>query len=134
MALKLLRAHAVATGHPERHRVISLMPGYHGATLQTLALNGDVGVPALWGPLAVESEKIPAPLTFRAPSAEAAADASCAALDAAIARIGPERVLLVAPPLVIDEATCDELIDRLDATLTAATPDVLASIDRRPSS
>jgi adenosylmethionine-8-amino-7-oxononanoate aminotransferase len=41
--------------------------------------------------------------------------------------------LLVAPPLVIDEPTCDELIDRLDATLTAATPDVLASIDRRPS-
>lgn len=93
MALKLLRAHAVATGCPERHRVISLMPGYHGATFQTLALNGDVGVPALWGPLAVESEKISAPLTFRAPSAKAAADASCAALDAAITRIGPERVL-----------------------------------------
>jgi adenosylmethionine-8-amino-7-oxononanoate aminotransferase len=93
MALKLLRAHAVATGQPERHRVISLMPGYHGATLQTLALNGDIGVPALWGPMAIESEKIPAPLTFRAPSAQAAADTSCAALEAAIARIGPERVL-----------------------------------------
>jgi adenosylmethionine-8-amino-7-oxononanoate aminotransferase len=93
MALKLLRAHAVATGHPERHRVISLMPGYHGATLQTLALNGDARVPALWGPLAVESEKIPAPLTFRAESAEAAAAGSCAALEAAIARIGPEQVL-----------------------------------------
>jgi adenosylmethionine-8-amino-7-oxononanoate aminotransferase len=93
MALKLLRAHAVAAGQPGRHRVISLMPGYHGATLQTLALNGDVGVPALWGPMTVESEKIPAPLTFRAPSPEAAADASCAALEAAIARIGPEQVL-----------------------------------------
>jgi len=93
MALKLLRAHAVATGHPGRHRVISLMPGYHGATLQTLALNGDVGVPALWGPMAVESEKIPAPLTFRAASAEAAADATCAALEAAISRLGPEQVL-----------------------------------------
>jgi len=93
MALKLLRAHAVATGRPERHRVISLMPGYHGATLQTLALNGDIGVPALWGPLVVASEKIPAPLTFRAPSAEAAAAASLAALEAAIARVGPEQVL-----------------------------------------
>jgi adenosylmethionine-8-amino-7-oxononanoate aminotransferase len=93
MALKLLRVHAVATGHPERHRVISLMPGYHGATLQTLALNGDIGVPALWGPLSVASEKIPAPLTFRAPSAEAAATASCAALEAAIERVGPEKVL-----------------------------------------
>ena len=100
MALKLLRAHAVATGHPGRSRVISLMPGYHGATLQTLALNGDIGVPALWGPLAIESEKIPAPLTFRAPSAKAAAEASCAALEAAITRIGPGQVLaLVMEPV-----------------------------------
>jgi adenosylmethionine-8-amino-7-oxononanoate aminotransferase len=93
MALKLLRVHAVATGHPERHRVVSLMPGYHGATLQTLALNGDIGAPALWGPLAVVSEKIPAPLTFRAPSAEAAAATSCLALEAAILAAGPESVL-----------------------------------------
>jgi adenosylmethionine-8-amino-7-oxononanoate aminotransferase len=92
-ALKLLRAHAVATGHPERHRVISLLPGYHGATLQTLALNGDLGVPALWGPLAVASEKIPAPLTFRASSPEDAAAASCDALEAAVARLGAEQVL-----------------------------------------
>jgi adenosylmethionine-8-amino-7-oxononanoate aminotransferase len=100
MALKLLRAHAVATGQPGRHRVISLMPGYHGATLQTLALNGDIGVAALWGPLAVESEKIPAPLTFRAPGAQAAADASGAALEAAITRIGPDQVLaLVMEPV-----------------------------------
>ena len=35
--------------------------------------------------------------------------------------------LLIAPPLVIDEATCDELIDRLETTLTAATPEVLDS-------
>jgi len=93
MALKLLRAHAVAMGSPERRRIISLLPGYHGATLQTLALNGDVGVPALWGPLAVSSEKIPAPLTFRAESPEAAAAATCDALEEAIARVGPETVL-----------------------------------------
>lgn len=93
MALKLLRVHALATGQPERHRVISLLPGYHGATLQTLALNGDLGAPALWGPLAVASEKIPAPLTFRAESPEAAAAASLAALEEAIERAGPERVL-----------------------------------------
>ena len=29
MALKFLRQHAVATGQPERHRVISLLPDYH---------------------------------------------------------------------------------------------------------
>ena len=100
MALKFLRAHAVATGQPERHRVISLMPGYHGATLQTLGLNGDVAVPPLWGPMVVSSEKIPAPLTFRAASPEAAAAASLAALEETIERLEPERVLaLVMEPI-----------------------------------
>lgn len=95
MALKMLRARAIARGESERSRVISLMPGYHGATVQTLGLNGDVGVSALWGPLTVEAERIPAPLTFRAASPSAAADVSIASLDAAIERIGPERVLAV---------------------------------------
>jgi adenosylmethionine-8-amino-7-oxononanoate aminotransferase len=34
--------------------------------------------------------------------------------------------LLIAPPLVIDEATCDDLVDRLGATLDAATDEVLS--------
>jgi adenosylmethionine-8-amino-7-oxononanoate aminotransferase len=93
VAIKLLRARAVARGEQQRRRVISLMPGYHGATIQMLGMNGDVDAPALWGPLTVESEKIPAPLTFRAPSAEAAAVSSLQALEAAIARVGPETVL-----------------------------------------
>jgi adenosylmethionine-8-amino-7-oxononanoate aminotransferase len=100
MALKFLRAHAVATGQPQRHRVISLMPGYHGATLQTLGLNGDVAVPPLWGPMAVSSEKIPAPLTFRAASPEAAAAASLATLEETLERIGSDQVLaLVMEPI-----------------------------------
>jgi len=100
MALKFLRAHAVASGQGQRHRVISLMPGYHGATLQTLGLNGDVNAPALWGPMAVWSDKIPAPITFRASSAEAAAAASLAALEETIDRIGPDQVLaLVMEPI-----------------------------------
>ncbi len=93
MALKFLRAHAVASGQAQRHRVISLMPGYHGATLQTLGLNGDVSAPGLWGSMAVYSEKIPAPLTFRAASPESAAAASLAALEETIERIGPGQVL-----------------------------------------
>ena len=100
MALKFLRAHAVATGQGQRQGVISLMPGYHGATLQTLGLNGDVRTPALWGSMTVYSDKIPAPLTFRAPSPESAATASLAALEETIHRMGPERVLaLVMEPI-----------------------------------
>ena len=93
MALKFLRAHAVAAGHERRQVVISLMPGYHGATLQTLGLNGDFGAPSLWGSMTVYSEKIPAPLTFRASSPESSATASLAALEETIERMGPERVL-----------------------------------------
>ncbi len=93
MALKMLRAHAVATGQPQRDKIISLMPGYHGATFHTLGLNGDDAVPALWGSMTVASEKIPAPLTYRAPSPEAAAADSLAALEAAVERLDPDRVL-----------------------------------------
>jgi adenosylmethionine-8-amino-7-oxononanoate aminotransferase len=93
MALKLLRAHAVATGQPQRERVISLFPGYHGATTYTLGLNGDVAAPALWGPFTVESAKIPAPLTFRAESPAAAARQSLDALAGTVERLGPDRVL-----------------------------------------
>jgi adenosylmethionine-8-amino-7-oxononanoate aminotransferase len=93
VALKLLRRHAMATGSPRRHRVITLMPSYHGATLQTLAMNGDLSVPETFGAMAVLSEKVPAPLTCRAPSPKAAADASASALEEAIRRLGPETVL-----------------------------------------
>lgn len=95
MALKFLRAHAVAAGQVSRHRVITLLPGYHGATLATIALNGDHGVAPLWGPMVIPSEKIPAPLTFRAPSPEAAAGASIDALSAVVERCGPHEVLAV---------------------------------------
>jgi adenosylmethionine-8-amino-7-oxononanoate aminotransferase len=93
MALKFLRAHAVATGQAQRHCVISLIPGYHGATLQTIGLNGDMHALGLWGPMTVYSEKIPAPLTFRALSPETAASESLAALSETIDRVGPDQVL-----------------------------------------
>jgi acetylornithine/succinyldiaminopimelate/putrescine aminotransferase len=43
MALKFLRQYAVAIGQPERHRVISMLPGYHGATTQTLGSGRERG-------------------------------------------------------------------------------------------
>jgi adenosylmethionine-8-amino-7-oxononanoate aminotransferase len=50
--------------------------------------------------MAVSSEKIPAPLTFRAASPEAAAAASLAALEETMERVGPDRVLaLVMEPI-----------------------------------
>jgi adenosylmethionine-8-amino-7-oxononanoate aminotransferase len=100
MAIKFLRALAVARGEAQRHRLVTLMPSYHGATLAALGMNGDLSVEALWGPLTRLSEKIPAPLTYRAESPEAAARASIAALSETLARVGPETVLaLVVEPV-----------------------------------
>jgi len=105
MALKFLRAHAVASGNSERSIVITLMPGYHGATFQMIGLNGDDGVLARWGNMTVYSEKVPAPLTFRAASPEIAASTSLAALEAVIDRVGGERVLAFVMEPVGGQAT-----------------------------
>jgi adenosylmethionine-8-amino-7-oxononanoate aminotransferase len=93
MAIKFLRQYAVATGQPQRTRVITLMPSFHGATFGAIAMNGDLDAPELFGPFATFSEKIPAPLTFRSESPEAAARITVTALEETIARIGGENVL-----------------------------------------
>ncbi|HET6449088.1 MAG TPA: aminotransferase class III-fold pyridoxal phosphate-dependent enzyme, partial [Conexibacter sp.] len=46
IAIKFLRQYAYAAGEPQRHRVISCMPSYHGATLGVLALNGPAVLPS----------------------------------------------------------------------------------------
>jgi len=123
-AIKFLRQYAVATGQPQRTKVITLLPSYHGATFGTIAMNGDLDAPPLYGPFATFSEKIPAPLTCRAESPAAAARASIAALEETIARLGGENVLAfvcepvggvssganVPDPLFFSEArrVCDE--------------------------
>ena len=68
MAIKMVRTRAIARGERQRSVVVTLMPAYHGATVFTLGCNGDDGAHGMWGPLTVEAEHIPAPLTFRAPS------------------------------------------------------------------
>jgi adenosylmethionine-8-amino-7-oxononanoate aminotransferase len=93
MAIKFLRQYAHAAGEPHRFRVISCMPSYHGATLGVLALNGDVELEPVYGPMVTLSSKIPAPLTYRAPSAETAARVSAVALESEILRLGAETVL-----------------------------------------
>ncbi len=95
MAIKMVRTRAVARGERDRSVVVTLMPSYHGATVLTLGYNGDDVAGSLWGDLTVEAERIPAPLTYRAPSPASAAAGSLASLDALIARVGPTRLLAV---------------------------------------
>ena len=96
MALKFLRQYAYTNGQTEKTHIITLMPSYHGSTLGTIAMTGNEELEALYAPMVQFSTKIPAPLSYRLAPGQTADDAAMAttrALEAAILRIGPQRVL-----------------------------------------
>ena len=103
MALKFLRLAALARGDMKRTRIISLLPSYHGGTLATLAITGDLTQEEVFAPMAVFSEKIPAPLTYRPPENMTQGENESRILELLEARIralGEENVLaLVLEPV-----------------------------------
>ncbi len=95
-ALKLARQYAVVTGQGSRFKVISRDPSYHGSTLGALAVTGDAGTLALYGPMLLTMPKVPAPMNYRLPAGETVeshAMACADALEATIQREGPQTVL-----------------------------------------
>jgi len=95
-SIKLARQYAVASGQPQRWKVISREPSYHGGTLGALSLTGDRHAHDVFGPMLREMPKVPAPLTYRLPdnhSAESYARHCAAALEAKIRAEGPDSVL-----------------------------------------
>ena len=95
-ALKFLRQYAVATGQPQRRKIVTCYPSYHGSTLATLAMSGDDELAALLDGMAEPSIKVPTPLTYRLPANHNAATYArhcAAALDEAISNAGAENVL-----------------------------------------
>lgn len=62
--LKLARQHAVATGEPQRRRVISREPSYHGSTFGALAVTGYAPLNAPFAPMLREMPKVPAPRCY----------------------------------------------------------------------
>lgn len=96
-AIKLLRQHAVVVRRePQRWKVISRQPSYHGNTLGALSVTGDDHAHEIFGPLLRSVPRVPAPITYRLPenhTAETHARACAAALEEAILREGPETVL-----------------------------------------
>ena len=66
-AIKLARAHAVASGYPERSRIVSQTPGYHGNTLGALAVSGRDALRAPYLPLLAEMPLVAAPWCPRCP-------------------------------------------------------------------
>lgn len=99
MALKFLRVAALANGEARRTQILSLMPSFHGGTLATLAISGDAAQDALFAPMAIFSERIPAPLSYRSPDSMTPAENDARILDLirqTIERVGAENVLAFA--------------------------------------
>ena len=95
-ALKFVRQYCLATGQSMRHRVISLDPSYHGATIASLAAGGNISLHPFFDRFAVAAETIPAPLSYRVPDGLTVDEyaASCAsALEAKIVELDPDNVL-----------------------------------------
>lgn len=95
-AIKLLRQYAVATGRASKTKIITCQPSYHGATIATLAMNGEVMMEPFLAGFAEPSAKVPAPLSYRPPANHDAASYAryCAdCLEAKILELGAENVL-----------------------------------------
>ncbi|MEZ5500042.1 MAG: aminotransferase class III-fold pyridoxal phosphate-dependent enzyme [Steroidobacteraceae bacterium] len=93
--LQFARRHALATGQPQRHQVISRNPCYHGSTVATMALSADPVYAAYLGSHAGVTH-VNAPWSYRVPdgiSPEMHADECAEALRAAIVGLGPDSVL-----------------------------------------
>jgi adenosylmethionine-8-amino-7-oxononanoate aminotransferase len=104
-ALKLARQYFVERGEPGRHRVIARRQSYHGNTLGALAAGGNEWRRAAFAPLLAQGAHIAPCYPYReaAPGegAEAYGRRAADALEAEIARLGPESVMaFVAEPVV----------------------------------
>jgi len=94
-SIKLARQYWVESGRPDKYRVISLSPSYHGNTLAALSLSARKHYQEAFQPLLLKSARIPAPYCYRCPWDLAPFDCGvkCAhELEKTIERLGPEKV------------------------------------------
>lgn len=88
-AVKLARQLQLERGRPDKWKVISRLPSYHGNTLAALALGGREHYRRIYGPLLLDLPRIPAPDPYRHPEGPGSTGA---ALEEEIERQGPETV------------------------------------------
>lgn len=94
-AVKLARQYWVEKGRPQKYRVISRRPSYHGNTLAALSISDRKHYQDIFRPLLIESHKIPAPYCYRChwEKEYPACRMTCAReLQRTIKRLGPETV------------------------------------------
>ena len=63
-AIKLARQYRLAMGEPDRWKVISRYPSYHGSTLGALALTGMASMSRPFEPMLRQMPKVPAPTCY----------------------------------------------------------------------
>lgn len=91
-AVKLARHVQVERGRPEKWKVVSRVPSYHGNTLAALALSGREHYRKVYGPLLLDFPRFPAPDSYRHPGCGACTGE---ALAEAIAREGADSIAAV---------------------------------------
>lgn len=64
-ALKLARQYWVENGRPKKHRVVSLVPGYHGNTLLALSASARPHYATFYRDWLVKVVRVPAPCAYR---------------------------------------------------------------------
>lgn len=97
-AVKLSRQYWVESGKPEKWKVISRVPSYHGNTLAALSLSGREHYRRIYGPMLTEYPRIPAPDPYRDPDS---AGSTGEALEQEILRHGAETVAaFIAEPII----------------------------------
>ena len=62
--LKLARQYAITQGQPQRFKVVSRYPSYHGCTLGALAITGYAPMTAPFDPMMQRMPKVPAPRAY----------------------------------------------------------------------
>jgi len=96
IGIKFLRQYVVATGKPDKKKIITCLPSYHGGTIATLAMTGDESLDPFLDGFAIKSEKVPAPFSYRLPdgfSVESYAEHCADSLEQKIADLGADSVL-----------------------------------------
>ena len=98
-ALQMARHYWLATGHPDKYKVVSLEGGYHGATGATLSICGIPDLVKAYGPVQTPgSIKVKPPYPFRdrgTGTDEALVERRAGELRDAILQAGPETVSAV---------------------------------------
>ena len=106
IALRIARQYHLARGEPSRWKVISLAPGYHGATAGALSMTGRWDINRSYQPYLFRTRKVTAPVTYRGPYRGLAHDEvarrAADALGAVIESEGPQSVsAFIAEPIAL---------------------------------